>query len=126
MANLLDTRSLTKPDPFSGEEKDFPGWDFTFRSYLNLLSPRMETLLNQAMVLPDPPDTMDMDEDTVQLSAQLFHLLVMLCKRGRPLNILMAGERGNGFSAYRQIKLEYEPRVGGRHAIMLTALLNPQ
>ena len=57
-----------------------------------------------------------MGEDTRSLATQLFHLLVMLATRGKPVPILMGIERGNGFAAYLALKREYEPKVGGRHA----------
>jgi len=126
VAQVLDTRSLTKISHFSGEEKDWPGWDFTFRSYLGLLNPRIKELLGHAVQLEEPPDFDEMGEANQQLANQLFHLLVMLCDKGKPVPILMSIDRENGFAAYRTLKLEYEPSIGGRHAAMLTNLIQPE
>ena len=112
MSTLLDTRRLTKPSQFTGGESDWIGWDFAFRSYLALLSPRMDSLLDQALMLPEAPDHVDMDEETTQLSTQMFHLLVMLCNKGKPVTMLMSTERHNGFKAYHMLKNEYEPKIG--------------
>ncbi len=38
----------------------------------------------------------------------------------------MRVERYNGFAAWRQLKAEYEPRLGGRHAAMLQSIIAPQ
>ena len=40
--------------------------------------------------------------------------------------MLMSTERHNGFKAYHVLKYEYEPKIGGRHAMMLSNLLTPQ
>ena len=123
--NLLDTRTLAKPQNFSGEEKDWPGWQFSFLSYVALLSPRMAELIAEAGRLAVPIGLSDMDEESSLLANQLFHILVMLMPKGKPVFLLMASERGNGFAAYLEVNLEMEPKIGGRHAAMLAGLIDP-
>jgi len=76
--------------------------------------------------LDEAPEFSEMGEGTQQLANQLFHLLVMLCDEGKPVPILMSIPDENGFAAYRALKLEYEPNIGGRHAVMLTNLIQPR
>ena len=125
MSSVVDTRSIGKPKDFSGEPKDWPGWEFAFLSYLNLVSPRMATLCQEAQALPNLLTFEDMDQEVEGMAQQLFHILVMMCQRGKPVAILMQAERGNGFAAFLSLKAEMEPRIGGRHATMLASLITP-
>ena len=123
---LLDTRSLAKPALFSGNNKDWPAWEFTLLSSVSLLSTQVAEVMEATMRLPESVDLVDSSEDNTALAHQLFHLLVMLRPKGKTVPILMGAERGNGFAAYKAIKLEMEPQVGGRHAAMLAGLISPQ
>ena len=67
-----------------------------------------------------------MGETSQQLANQLFHLLVMLCDKGKPVPIVMGTTSENGFAVYRALRLEYEPNIGGRHAAMLANLIQPE
>ena len=105
--------------------KDWAGWEFAFLSYLNLISPRMATLCQEAQALPNQLTFEDMDAEVEGLAQQLFHILVMMMQKGKPVSILMQAERGNGCAAFIAVKAEMEPRIGGRHATMLAALITP-
>ena len=94
-------------------------------SYLTLLNPRFIELLAVAENLAVPIGLTDMDEEATGLAQQLFHILVMLMTKGKPVYLLMAAERGNGFQAILAVKAEMEPKIGGRHAAMLTSLISP-
>ena len=80
MQNVLDTRAIGKPNQFSGDPKDWAGWEFQFLSYLNLISPRMAKLCQEAQALPNQLSFEDMDIEVEGMAQQLFHILVMLCQ----------------------------------------------
>mmetsp|Transcript_7726 Transcript_7726/g.16003 ORF Transcript_7726/g.16003 Transcript_7726/m.16003 type:complete len:130 (+) Transcript_7726:1-390(+) len=49
--------------------------------------------------------------------------MVQLCQKGRAMTVIMGVERHNGYKAWQQVVREYEPRLAGRHANMLAALI---
>ena len=113
MTSILDTGSLTKPRDFNGDEKDWPAWEFALMSYLNLSAPHMADVVESANAQDRVIVLEEMNDEQRHMAHQLFHLLVMLCQKGKPVPLLMACERGNGFAAFREIKLEMEPKIGG-------------
>ena len=67
---------------------------------------------------------MSQGTDDRKSSKTLYYLLVNLV-RGKALTILRATERLNGALAWRKIRQEYQPEVGGRHNAMLVGVLQP-
>ena len=124
-ALLLDTRGIAKPREFSGEPGDWHSWVFGFRSYCGLLSVDMEDGMNEVELRTSPPNALNYSEEAQLLARQLYHLLVTVCTRGRAVGVLMSSPRLDGFAAWRNLCLEYEPRLPGRHAAMLSALIQP-
>eukprot|EP00969_Alexandrium_andersonii_P004619 198711-Alexandrium_andersonii.AAC.1 len=45
--------------------------------------------------------------------------------RGRAASLVQLAGRNNGLEAWRRLVQDYEPDVGGRHAAVLRAVLNP-
>ncbi len=74
---------------------------------------------------PTPLSQATFGADQATLSKQLWHMLVMLCDKGRAVTVMMNVERHNGFGAWRRLKQEYEPQFPGRWATMLTSLIAP-
>ena len=122
---VLDTRGFTKPAAFSGVDADWVGWQFTFLSYCGLLHDDYETLMDFSAQQPDPLTMTSFAADKQVVAKQLYHMLVMLCNKGRAVNILMSTERHNGFEAWRRLVHEFEPQLPGRWATMLSALIAP-
>ena len=123
---LLDTRSISRPREFSGDPGDWPSWVFGFRSYIGLLSPEMEEGMQQAERRAVAPEPGRYSEELRSLSRQLFHLLVIVCPKGRAVGVMMSAPRLDGFGAWWLMCGEYEPKLPGRHAAMLAALIHPQ
>ena len=122
---LLDTRSFTKPNAFSGLDADWQSFQFVFASYLGLLHETYDDLLEFAEKQRAPVELDTFSDDAKMLAKQLYHMLVMLCTRGRAATIIQSTERHNGFEAWRKLKAEYEPQLPGRWAAMLSALIAP-
>lgn len=62
-------------------------------------------------------------QEDVELSSQLYYILVMLL-RERPLDRMRNVGIGEGIEGYRQLSLEYEPKVQSRFVGLLMRLLS--
>jgi hypothetical protein len=118
-------RVLGKPDYFSGSKADFPKWSFIMVSYCGAIDQRLVRYMNMAKDLRGGIPLSSMSPDEKQLAAQLFHILVMLCK-DTALETLMAGEASNGFLAWRNFHHEFKPKAIGTLRSRLSALMKPQ
>ena len=106
---LVDTRSLGKPPPFSGDldaqGKPVDGmhwsqWSFAFRAYAGAFDPDARGLLEQAGQRADNDGVITnqtTSEAHSQLSAQLFHMLTMTC-HVRALAVVQRVQEGCGCS----------------------------
>jgi hypothetical protein len=126
LSSLIDTRSLGKPGAFSGREEDWAAWAFSFEAYSGLVHEELPVLMTAAEDLTDEPELVNMNPDQTHLSRALFAILVHLCSKGRALNIMMRTEKNNGLAAWRRLKAEFEPKLPGRHANMLSGLISPE
>ncbi len=103
-----DLRSVPKCDSFSGKEEDWLEWSFAFRSYAYVLG--VGAQLRACEALPDPPETVDMDDPTERQSEMLYHVLVKLVKN-KARKKAMSTEVGNGFKLWYELKKSYESVV---------------
>ncbi|CAK0901850.1 unnamed protein product [Prorocentrum cordatum] len=110
---LVETRALGKPLPFAGgattEGKPDGGfarqqWSFTFRE--------------------QPISNISMEPHGRRLSAQIFYVLALTC-RGRALSVVQRAPEGWGIEAWRQLCIEFEPKLPSRFQGMLQQLLDP-
>ena len=106
---LVDTRGLGKPEVFRGEAASFNDWNFVLRSYLGALDKRFQTLLARC-------ESSELPLWNRGLSP------VMLC-RERALDKLRNSGENEGLEAYRQLYLEYNPRLKTRYVGLLLEIL---
>ena len=62
-------------------------------------------------------------QEEVDLSSQLYYILVMLL-RDRPLDRMHNVGIGEGLEGYRQLSLEYEPKVQSRFVGLWMSILS--
>eukprot|EP00959_Pyramimonas_sp_CCMP1952_P417642 8750074-Pyramimonas_sp.AAC.1 len=87
--------------------------------------------------MADPEDTLDaasgdltdlkfsvFSPEQQQRAKQLYFLLVNTV-RGKALTLVRGAEKHNGIIAWKRIKAEYAPDVGGRHTARLMGILQP-
>ena len=74
---LLDTRSFTKPNAFSGLDAYWQSFQFVFASYLGLLHDTYDDLLEFAEKQTAPLQLDTFSDDAKMLAKQLYHMLVM-------------------------------------------------
>ena len=89
MEPLLDTRSLARPKEFTGTDTHWPAWAFQFRAYVGLLSQQLYEQMEASERLDGDPSYHEMDGEAQSRARVLYHLLVVLCPKGRPVTLLM-------------------------------------
>ena len=119
----IDTRSLGKPEIFSGETAKWRDWSIVLRSYISAVDHNAVALMTRAETSADPVLNVALDAASSAISAQLYYVLVMTC-RGTALDRVVNAGPGEGLEAWRQLQLANDPRTGTRHAGMLLELLS--
>jgi hypothetical protein len=118
-----DQRVIRHPGDFSGKNEDWPGFSFKWESFCSLQG--MEDELTHAGRTPSNAlQIADMAGETQSRARKLYNMLVGTVK-GKALRIVRTAERNNGYQAWRLLKEEYEPSIGGRHTGILMGLLDP-
>ena len=88
----MDTRLLRKPGGFSGAQDAWRDWSAAFRRYAGATVPRLQKLMTEAMKAATPiPNGTILEEDDPASSAQLYWMMLMICK-GAALNIVFLAE----------------------------------
>lgn len=120
----VDTRVLGKPQTFSGETDQWRDWSFIFTAFTGAVGSPLLVELMWAAEEEEIIKLKDMQPSRLASSAQIWYMLVMLC-RGKALDLCRAvGEQGNGLEAWRQLLIEFEPRTKGRFGGLLAQVLN--
>ncbi|CAK0885065.1 unnamed protein product [Prorocentrum cordatum] len=123
--SLVDTRTLGKPDVFTGEEHKWNDWKVIFKAYCGvviadlLAGMRLAESADEASVQNDD----FLEENMRQASQQLYYILLLLCRQHPLTTIVNAGEN-EGFQAWRKLVEYYEPNARSRIAGQLLNLLN--
>jgi hypothetical protein len=119
----IDTRSLGKPDHFDGDEKKWEDWKVVMLAYCSVLDNRLGRIMNE-LVEGSSRDlaAVGLDAADRARSAQLWYILVMLC-RGSPLTLVTNAGAQEGFLAWEKLIGYFDPTTGTRQAGQLLALL---
>ncbi|CAK0847058.1 unnamed protein product [Prorocentrum cordatum] len=123
--SLVDTRTLGKPDVFTGEEHKWNDWKVIFKAYCGVVNAD----LLAGMRLAENADEASVqigdfiEENMRQASQQLRYILLLLCRQHPLTTIANAGE-SEGFQAWRKLVEYYEPNARSRIAGQLLNLLN--
>ncbi|CAK0838042.1 unnamed protein product, partial [Prorocentrum cordatum] len=123
--SLVDTRTLGKPDVFTGEEHKWNDRKVIFKAYCGVVNAdllagmRLAESADEASVQNDD----FLEENMRQASQQLYYILLLLCRQHPVTTIVNAGEN-EGFQAWRKLVEYYEPNARSRIAGQLPNLLN--
>ena len=118
----LDTRSLGKPEVFSGESTKWRDSSIVLKSYISAADHNANALLAHAEASREPVLNVALDAASSAISSQLYYVLIMTC-RGPALDRVVNSGPGEGLEAWRQLTLANDPQTGTRHAGMLLELL---
>jgi hypothetical protein len=122
---LLDTRSLAKPEIYKGEQGKWVQWSFVFRSYVACVNRRLGKLMKKSEEENQNLAVNNMNESEKIMAENLFLILTMTTREMALLEVMKV-EEGNGFAAWRALVRKYEPRNAVRHMTMLKKLMAPQ
>ena len=118
----MDTRVIGKPDAFNGEGHKFPDWAFKLKAYMGAVDPRYQ----QSMAAAEASGTAllndTMESHDAALSTQLYYVLVMLTS-GPALDKCHNVGVNEGFEAWRQFAMEYDPKLKSRSVGLLMQVL---
>ena len=113
----MDTRLLGKPSDFSGAQDAWRDWRTAFKGYAGAAIPRLQKLMVDAAKATEPtPNATILDDEDRAASAQLYWMMLMICK-GAALNTVFLAGDSEGLEAWRQLTEKYEPmrtRFAGR------------
>ncbi|CAK0860738.1 unnamed protein product, partial [Prorocentrum cordatum] len=93
--SLVDTRTLGKPDVFTGEEHKWNDWKVIFKAYCGVVNAdllagmRLAESADEASVQNDD----FLEENMRQASQQLYYILLLLCRQHPLTTIVNAGEK---------------------------------
>ncbi|CAK0882798.1 unnamed protein product, partial [Prorocentrum cordatum] len=123
--SLVDTRTLGKPDVFTGEEHKWNDWKVIFKAYCSVVNADLLAGMRLAESADEASDQNDdfLEENMRQASQQLYYILLLLCRQHPLTTIVNAGEN-EGFQAWRKLVEYYEPNARSRIAGQLLNLLN--
>ncbi|CAK0843605.1 unnamed protein product [Prorocentrum cordatum] len=111
--SLVDTRTLGKPDGFTGEEHKWNDWKVIFKAYCGVVN---------ADLLASVQNDDFLEENMRQASQQLYYILLLLCRQ-HPLTTIVNAVENEGFQAWRKLVEYYEPNARSRIAGQLLNLL---
>eukprot|EP00929_Paragymnodinium_shiwhaense_P111971 TRINITY_DN8021_c0_g1_i4.p1 TRINITY_DN8021_c0_g1~~TRINITY_DN8021_c0_g1_i4.p1 ORF type:complete len:1618 (+),score=271.11 TRINITY_DN8021_c0_g1_i4:701-5554(+) len=121
--SLIETQVLGKPGSFDGDVTKLPDWSFKFRSYMCAVDSRYTEMFEHVETSLVPTLNAVLEEKDVRMSTQLYHVLVMLCS-GAALDKVHNVGQSEGFEAWRQFSLQWQPRVVTRFVGLLMQILS--
>ena len=120
----MDTRLLEKPSDFSGAQDAWRDWSTLFKGVAGAAMPRLQKLMDDAAKATEPtPNATILDDDDRAASAQLYLMMLMICK-GAALNAVFLAGDSEGLEAWRQLTEKYEPKMRARFAGQLMSILS--
>ena len=120
----VDMRLLEKPSDFSGAQDAWRDWSTVFKAYAGAAIPRLQKLMDNAARATDPtPIATNVDGEDRAASAQLYWMMLMICK-GVALNTVFLAGDSEGLEAWRQLIEKHEPKVRTRFAGQLMSVLS--
>ena len=126
-ADLVDTRLLTKPRAFGGQEAEWPGWSFKMLAYIGALDGDMLSELEEAAAATAVTDVQNvrMSPDGQGRSRQLYYVLILLLE-GSALQLVKAVPSGEGYRVWRVLQERFESTMPSRQAGLLQEIIGYQ
>ena len=117
------TRSLEKPSDFSGAQDAWRDWSTVFKGYDGAAILRLQKLMDNAAKVTEPTQNAPILDDDRAASAQLYGMMLMICK-GAALNTVFLAGDSEGLEAWRQLTEKYELKMRTRFAGQLMSILS--
>ena len=112
-----------KPDQFDGDPMKFADWSFKLRSFLGAVDDqRYQQELTTTETSSTPRLNATLGSEESALSTQMYHILVMTTA-GAALDKCHNAGVNEGFEAWRQFVMEWEPKLRTRYVRLLMNVL---
>ena len=121
-AGVVDTRVIGKPDQFKGDPMKYADWSFNLRSYLGAVDQRYQEELMKTESSSTPRLNANLWSEESALSTQMYYILVMTTA-GAALDKCHNAGVNEGFEAWRQFGMEWEPKLRTRYVGLLMNVL---
>ena len=119
----VDTRNLGRPSQFNGTDSAWRDWSVVFRSYAALVHPALKGEMQRVERLPTAETNAGLlDEEQVQASTDLYHLLLHSTS-GPALDRVVNAGSTEGLRAWQLLVERYDPHIRSRTAGQLLSLL---
>ena len=120
----VDTRTLGKPDMFTGEEQKWQDWKTVLSAYCAVVDLQMGVIMD-AIATGESTNLVNSGLTATErvIAAQLFYILVMIT-RGQPLTMVTNAGTSEGFLAWEKLIEFYEPTVRTKQAGQLLGILS--
>ena len=113
---------IGKPDQFDGDPTKHADWSFKLRSYLGAVDQRYQEELMKTESSSTPRLNANLGSEESALSTQMYHILVMTTA-GAALDKCHNAGVYEGFEAWRQFVMEWEPKLRTRYVGLLMNVL---
>ena len=124
-SGMIDTKTLGRPERFSGKNEEWSSWAFIFKAWVGCLPGDADALMDEAQNRDHEVKMEVLRPQQQSVSKGLYYSLTLLT-RGKAFNILRSVVGKNGLETWRLFTREYEPHVGQRMTGMLTGILKYQ
>ena len=117
-AGVVDTGVIGKPDQCDGDPMKYADWSFKLRSYLGGVDQRYQQELTTTETSSTPRLNATLGSEESALSTQMYNILVMTTA-GSALDKCHNAGVNEGFEAWRQFVMEWEPKLRTRYVGLL-------
>ena len=124
LESIVDTKILNRIGIFSGADEDWRQWCFVFESMAGLVD--LEQIMQGAEDTSEQELAWDRQRDGVKLRMKVLYHLLIGTVRSKALTILQMVPKNKGAIGWKRLKMEYEPKSGGRLTAMLMGVLKPE
>ncbi|CAK0890329.1 unnamed protein product, partial [Prorocentrum cordatum] len=117
-----DMKMIAKPEMFDGAKPPWRDWSVVFEAFAGATNPNMAAAMARAKRVAELVLMTNLEPGDMQLSRTLGYWLIQTC-RSQALDVVLSAGTLEGFEAWRQLHLRFEPQAASRYAGQLMALL---
>ena len=121
-AGVVDTQLIGKPDQFDGDPMKYADWSKKLRSYLGAVDQRYQRELMETESSSTPRLNANLGSGESALSTQMYYILVMTTA-GAALDKCYNAGVNEGFEAWRQFVMGWEPKLRTRYVGLMVNVL---
>ena len=121
-AGVVDSGVIGKPEQFDGDPMKYADWSFKMKSYLGAVDQRYQQELTTTEASPTPRLNATFDSEGSAFSTPMYYTLVMT-KAGAALDKCHNDSVNEGFEAWRQFVMDWEPKLRKRFVGLLMNVL---